>query len=143
MNHRIVLIPFHDAKRPYWCRRCERWVTIAPCPACIARRAKAEGVKSAVPKSNGRRTRQQQYQALSVDETISFGSLPDASRYVPEEVQTWVHWSLERMIDDDGRHAEVAEAIDNFTAQLRSLVVSIAGVIGEERREAAVKMNRR
>jgi hypothetical protein len=30
------MIDFRAAK-PYWCRRCRRYVAIRPCPACMAR----------------------------------------------------------------------------------------------------------
>jgi hypothetical protein len=111
----------------YYCTGCEKMVSVSPCPACLARDARKNGVRSATagvkdPKPEPMMTQPNPREDIPWIE-------------IPPGVADWFHAKLEHMIDRNGHHDDVADAIDEFSGQLRNLIIAAANAIGEERRE--------
>jgi hypothetical protein len=117
--------------RPYYCTGCEREITVRPCPACLAREARKNGAKSAVAGMKGSKPEAMPTQP-NQREDIPWIEIPPA-------VADWFHAKLSHMIGLDGHRADVADAIEEFSGQVRNLIAAQANTIGEERREQCLR----
>lgn len=114
--------------KPYYCPRCEAIVSVRPCPACAARRAKKNGVKPATAEV---------VHVYQKSTTPRVNTAPHKDRNwieIPPSLGAWIFDRLSHMIGEQGRYEEVEEATETLADQIRSLIAARARSIGEERR---------
>lgn len=115
----------------FFCDVCKRMVPAEPCPVCVAKKARAQGIKSAIA---GIRIRERKKPggADEIDEAIWLDWWDSEGH--PPEVDDHIARRLGKMIEQNGRHESVAEAIEILSGQFFLLIEAIANSIGEHRR---------
>lgn len=130
-----------DACRPYRCPVCHAEVNIRPCPACVARAAMRHGVSPATRgiKDDNDHSHGHDHghdpPAAPTSDPLADSTTPTMPAFsVPPRIGQWLGVILGQMIGPCGRHQDVEAAVEEATERARSLIASIAHVIGEDRR---------